>query len=86
MDAQVLTLSSKGQVALPINMRRKLSIDSGDKLVCYISGDVILMKAIKLPSISDFEKAMDEAKDWANAVGYKEEDVNDIVKSVRKKK
>lgn len=86
MDAQVLTLSSKGQVALPINMRRKLSIDTGDKLVCYISGDVILLKAIKLPSISDFEKAMDDARDWAAAVGYKEEDVNDIVKSVRKKK
>ena len=86
MDAQVLTLSSKGQVALPINMRRKLSIDTGDKLVCYISGDVILLKAIKLPSISDFEKAMDDARDWASAVGYKEEDVNDIVKSVRKKK
>ena len=56
-EARVLMLSSKGQVALPINMRRKLSIDTGDKLVCYISGDVILLKAIKLPSISDFEKA-----------------------------
>lgn len=86
MDAQVLTLSSKGQVALPIDVRRKLSIDAGDKLVCYISGDVILLKAIKLPSISDFEKSMDDAKDWAAAVGYKEKDVNNIVKYIRKKK
>ena len=86
MNAQVLTVSSKGQISLPASIRKLLSIDKGDKLVAYTSGDVIMLKALKLPTIDEFEKSMDEAQDWAASVGYEEQDVNDIIKSVRAKK
>ena len=86
MDTQVLTVTSKGQISLPINIRKKLSIDTGDSLVAYATDDAIILKTIKLPSIDEFEKALLEAKVWAASVGYKEEDVNDIIKSVRKNK
>lgn len=86
MDAQVLTVSSKGQISLPVSLRRRLSIDTGDKLVAYTSGDVIMLKALKLPSQEEFEAALDEAQAWAASVGYKEEDVNDIIKAVRQRK
>ena len=86
MNAQVLTVSSKGQISLPASIRKLLSIDKGDKLVAYISGDVIMLKALKLPTIEEFEKSMDEAQSWAASVGYEEQDVNDIIKSVRAKK
>ena len=86
MNAQVLTVSSKGQISLPASIRKLLSIDKGDKLVAYTSGDVIMLKALKLPTIEEFEKSMDEAQDWAVSVGYEEQDVNDIIKSVRAKK
>ena len=86
MNAQVLTVSSKGQISLPTSIRKLLSIDKGDKLVAYTSGDVIMLKALKLPTIEEFEKSMDEAQDWAASVGYEEQDVNEIIKSVRAKK
>ena len=86
MNAQVLTVSSKGQISLPASIRKLLSIDKGDKLVAYTSGDVIMLKALKLPTIEEFEKSMDAAQDWAASVGYEEQDVNDIIKSVRAKK
>ena len=86
MDAQVLTVSSKGQISLPANIRKLLSIDKGDKLVAYTSGDVIMLKTLRLPTIEEFESAMDKATEWAESVGYEEEDVNDIIKSVRAKK
>ena len=86
MNAQVLTVSSKGQISLPASIRKLLSIDKGDKLVAYTSGDVIMLKALKLPTIEEFEKSMDEAQEWAASVGYDEQDVNDIIKSVRAKK
>lgn len=86
MDTQVLTVTSKGQISLPINIRKKLSIDTGDSLVAYATDDAIILKKIKLPSIDEFEKALLEAKAWATSVGYKEDDVNDIIKSVRKNK
>ena len=37
-------------------------------------------------SIIEFKKELKEAVKWAKFVGYKEKDVQDIIKSVRKKK
>jgi AbrB family looped-hinge helix DNA binding protein len=85
MNTQVLTVSSKGQISLPISIRKHLSIDTGDKLVAYTSGDVIMLKALKLPSAEEFESSLDEAQKWAASAGYNESDVDDIIKSVRKK-
>ena len=86
MNTQILTVSSKGQISLPVGIRKLLSIDTGDKLVAYTSGDVIMLKTLKLPSVEEFEASLDEAQKWAESVGYNENDVNDIIKSVRKKK
>ncbi len=86
MNTQILTVSSKGQISLPVSIRKLLSIDAGDKLVAYTSGDVIMLKTLKLPSAEEFESSLDEAQKWAKSVGYNENDVDDIVKSVRKKK
>lgn len=86
MSAQILTVSSKGQISLPISIRKLLSIDIGDKLVAYTSGDVIMLKTLKHPSAEEFEASLDEAQKWALSVGYNENDVDDIIKSVRKKK
>lgn len=86
MNAQVLTVSSKGQISLPIKIRKSLSIDAGDKLVAYTSGDVIMLKVLKLPTAEEFEASLDQAQEWASSVGYAEDDVNDIIKSVRRSK
>ena len=86
MNTQILTVSSKGQISLPVNIRKLLSINTGDKLVAYTSGDVIMLKTLKLPSSEEFEASLDEAQKWALSVGYDESDVEDIVKSVRRKK
>ena len=86
MNTQVLTVSPEGQISLPVSILKLLSISNGDKLVAYASDDMIMLKAVKLPTAEEFEKSMDEAQDWAKSVGYKEQDVNDIIKSVRAKK
>lgn len=86
MNARILTLSSKGQISLPIAIRRNLNIDTGDKLAVYTSGDVVMLKVLRLPTIEEFSETLDEAKEWADSVGYKESDVDNIIKSVRRKK
>lgn len=86
MNTQILTVSSKGQVSLPVNIRKKLSISTGDSLVAYATDDAIILKILKLPTIKEFEKALLEAKTWAASVGYEENDVNDIIKSTRRGK
>ena len=86
MAVDVLSVSSKGQIVLPVEMRRELEIGAGAKLAAYVLGDLILLKPINVPTESDFKKSLDEAAEWAKEVGYKEDDVNDIVKTHRKRK
>lgn len=86
MNTQILTVSSKGQISLPVNIRKQLSIDAGNKLVAYTSGDVIMLKVLKVPTPEEFEASMKEAQDWAASVGYEEADVDGMIKSVRKSK
>jgi AbrB family looped-hinge helix DNA binding protein len=86
MSIDVLTVSSKGQIVLPAEMRKRLSIGSGAKLAAYASDDVIMLKLITIPTERDFSERLDEAREWAASVGYQESDVNDIIKEVRRKK
>lgn len=41
---------------------------------------------ITLPTAEEFRQSLKEAQEWAASVGYVEEDVNDIIKSVRQSK
>ena len=86
MSIDVLTVSSKGQIVLPAEMRKRLSFGSGAKLAAYASDDVIMLKLITIPTERDFSERLDEAREWAASVGYQESDVNDIIKEVRRKK
>ena len=83
MSVEVLTVSSKGQIVLPADIRKKMEINSGDKLAAYVYNDVIMLKVIKMPTESDFKKDLDAAKAWAASVGYKESDIASIIKDVR---
>lgn len=84
MSVDLLTVSSKGQIVLPVEIRKALSINSGDKLAVFASGDVIMLKAIKMPTAEEFKSKLKQASKWAKEVGYQESDVDDIIKSVRK--
>ena len=86
MNIDVLTVSSKGQIVLPIEIRKALSIKTGDKLAIYAIDDVIMLKAVKVPTVEDFKLKLDEAAKWAEEVGYAEKDVNEIIKDYRKNK
>jgi AbrB family looped-hinge helix DNA binding protein len=86
MEMQVLTVSSKGQIAIPVEMRKRLSIESGTRLVAYASGDVIMLKIVKLPTIEDFDAALNEAQNLAASSGLNEDDVNTVIKSYRQRK
>lgn len=86
MAVEVVTMSSKGQIALPVDIRKHMGLGSGMKLAVYSSGDVIMLKPIYIPTEEDFRERLNEAETWAASVGYTEEDVGDIIASVRKKK
>ena len=49
-------------------------------------GDDILLKPIVAPDINEFDSLMKESQKWAKNVGMTEEDINDAIKKVRKRR
>lgn len=86
MITEVTSVSSKGQVVLPKTVRDALSLDAGSKLIVVTDGDNILLKPIVAPDINEFDSLMKESQKWAKNVGMTEEDINDAIKKVRKRR
>ena len=86
MITEVTSVSSKGQVVLPKTVRDALSLDAGSKLIVVTDGDNILLKPIVAPDISEFDALMKESQKWAKNVGMTEDDIDDAIKAVRKRR
>ena len=86
MPINVLTLSTKGQLVLPNDLRKNLSLEPGDKIIAYWSNDSIVLKKLELPSNNDFEKEIDETVKYAKENGIKEQDISNIIKTYRSEK
>jgi AbrB family looped-hinge helix DNA binding protein len=79
-------LSSKGQVVIPEEIRKRLGLEAGAQFVVVGEGDVVVLKALKAPRISDFKALLDQAQKSAEAAGLTPEDVERAIREVRKNK
>ena len=50
MNMQIVSVSSKGQIAIPVSYRKELSLNEGSKLAIFSDGENIILKPITLPS------------------------------------
>jgi len=79
----VARISAKGQVTIPVEIRKRLSLKEGDKVVFMEkSGEIVLMNSNRL-AFEDFQRDM--AGEAEKAGLNSEQDVVDLVKEVRGK-
>ena len=83
MNPQILTVSSKGQITLPVSFRNMLSIGKGDKIAAFATDDSIMLKPIAMPTAEDFEVSCEKARAWAKREGFDVEDVPALVNAAR---
>ncbi len=76
-------MSSKGQVVIPETIRKKLGLESGSQFVVVGKEDVVILKAIKMPSISEFDQLIFQAREQAANYDIKEPDIEKAVMEVR---
>lgn len=81
---EVTSVSSKGQVVLPKNVRDALSLETGSKLIVLTDGDNILLKPIIAPDLDEFNNLMKKSQEWAKKVGMTENDIDEAISAVRK--
>ena len=79
-------LSSKGQVVIPEDIRRRLGLEAGAQFVVVGEGDVVVLKALKAPKMADFKALLDKAQESAEAAGLTPADVERAIREVRNKK
>jgi len=77
----VARISVKGQVTIPVEIRRKLCLKDGDKVVFIEKGgEIILMNSNRL-AFEEFQRDM--AGEAEKAGLNSEQDVVDLVKEIR---
>lgn len=79
-------LSSRGQVVIPEEIRTRLGLEPGAQFVVVGEGDVVVLKALQPPKLTDLKKLLDKARKSAEAAGVTSEDVGRAIREVRGKK
>jgi AbrB family looped-hinge helix DNA binding protein len=75
-------MSSKGQIVIPEDIRKRLGLKTGDKFLVMGEKDVVILKTLSSPSINEFDDLIKTARKQAKAAGLKRSDIaNTVAKS-----
>ena len=76
-------ISSRGQVAIPADIRNQLGLTEGSKVLFFTEDDTLLMKKVSEQTFAQITRPLKIA---AKKAGMKEKDVPDMIHRFRKKK
>lgn len=79
-------MSSKGQIVIPEEIRKKLNLKTGSRFVVVGGRDAVVLKPISPPSIDEFDDLIKEARRQARQAGMKRSDITAAVSRARKSK
>ena len=81
MEMELAKITAKGQITIPIAVRRQLGLKEGDKILFVKQGNEIILKN---PIVIAFKEAQKEFEGEADRVGLKnEDDVIQMIKELR---
>jgi len=68
METKIIKVSDKGQVSIPIEIRKSIGINIGDELIAIRAGDTLCLKKIKNGDFSDMLRHSEDIarKLWDN--------------------
>ena len=79
-------MSSKGQVVIPEDIRKRLNFKTGDQFVVVGDKDVVILKSITPPSINEFDSLIAKARSKGKQAGLNQTDIKEAIAKVRGKK
>ena len=79
------TLSSKGQVVIPEEIRVRLGLAPGTRFVVVAEGDVVVFKVLEAPKADEFAGLVAQARAAAHEEGLREAEVRWAVREARRK-
>ena len=76
-------MSSKGQVVIPEDIRKRLGLEAGSQFVVVAGKDAVILKTISPPSMDEFDGLIREARRQARKAGMKQSDIKEAITEVR---
>ncbi len=80
MTVSVSKVSTKGQIVLPVDIRRELDIHPRDKLLLVAEDDTLIVKKIESTGFRELMKPLWEK---TRKLGMTQGDVDDIIEEAR---
>lgn len=78
-------MSSRGQVVIPEDIRKQLHLSEGTQFVVVAHDNVLILKVITPPKLSDLKGVLDKIQAAAKEAGLTPEDVEQAIKEARQK-
>lgn len=83
MNVKVTSLSSKGQIVIPNDIRQKLKLTEGTNFVILTDGSNLLLKPINSPKLKTFERLIKQSRKIVKQKNINKSDVTEIIKKIR---
>ncbi len=84
-DVSTTRMSSKGQVVIPEEIRKRLGLKAGARFVVVGEKDVVILKSVTAPSLAEFDKLIVKVREKARQTGLKQADINKAIAKARKR-
>ena len=79
-DPEVTTVTSKGQITIPSQLRKQFGLEQGVKLMVVPTDYGLVLKKLELPSVDYFQQRVGER---AETVDLSMEEVDELVHDAR---
>ena len=84
-EPEVTTISEKGQVVIPLSIRKELGIKPKTKFLVFGKGDTVIMKRLELPDLKKEGEAIFEMMD-RKELSLSDEELQEEIAFARREK
>jgi len=84
MAVSTTKMSSRGQVVIPEEVRKRLNLKEGAKFVVLDYKDTVMLKMISEPSPEEFQRTLESFRAEVKKAGMKKSEVSAAVRRVRR--
>jgi AbrB family looped-hinge helix DNA binding protein len=82
--ASTTTMSSKGQVVIPEEIRDRLKLSAGDRFVVLAERDVVILKVLSPPALKEFAPLVAKARQAARETKMRPREISAAIARVRR--
>lgn len=76
-------LSSRGQVVIPEDIRKRLGLEPGTRFVVLGEDDTVVLKTIRPPQWEEFDDLVSRARATSRRADLRKADLDDAIERIR---